>query len=189
MDISEGSSVGQVIDRYQTRLNTKGDKHVSRVAVRDAMFVRNLFEEPVSEEALQDIDEVLNESSSADSITIAVFARVRPFVPNDGHDMDALPESAVKCDAAKNALTVFDRGTETSFQFDRVFGQSVSQEAMFAEVSEFVQSALDGHNVCLFSYGQTGSGKVRSLRSIFVNSFNSGFCFLIPDLHDARLGH
>ena len=27
---------------------------------------------------------------------------------------------------------------------------------MFEEVNEFVQSSLDGYNVCLFSYGQTG---------------------------------
>lgn len=35
---------------------------------------------------------------------------------------------------------------------------------MFAEVSEFVQSALDGFNVCLFSYGQTGSGKTHTMQ-------------------------
>lgn len=30
---------------------------------------------------------------------------------------------------------------------------------MFAAVSDFVQSSLDGYHVCLFTYGQTGSGK------------------------------
>jgi hypothetical protein len=46
-----------------------------------------------------------------------------------------------------------------SFVFDRTFGSGDGQEQVFLEVSEFVQSALDGFNVCLFSYGQTGSGK------------------------------
>lgn len=31
-------------------------------------------------------------------------------------------------------------------------------------MSEFVQSALDGFNVCLFSYGQTGSGKTHTMQ-------------------------
>ena len=50
------------------------------------------------------------------------------------------------------------------FTFDRVFSPGVGQESVFLEVSEFVQSALDGYNVCLFSYGQTGSGKAYTLQ-------------------------
>ena len=37
---------------------------------------------------------------------------------------------------------------------------------MFEEVSEFVQSALDGYNVTLFSYGQTGSGKTHTMQGV-----------------------
>merc|ERR1712165_296611 len=53
---------------------------------------------------------------------------------------------------------------EFKFSFDRVFPPSAGQEAVFTEVSEFVQSALDGYNVCLFSYGQTGSGKTHTMQ-------------------------
>lgn len=35
---------------------------------------------------------------------------------------------------------------------------------MFEEVSDLVQSALDGFKVCLFSYGQTGAGKTHTMQ-------------------------
>lgn len=52
-----------------------------------------------------------------------------------------------------------------AFTFDRVFDGSASQGDVFAEVSEMVQSALDGYRVCIFAYGQSGSGKTHTMLS------------------------
>ena len=101
---------------------------------------------------------------------VRVFARVRPFLPNDGVDMTSLPSPsiAVRSDInslriARAALGPDGRSEEHSFQFDKVFGPSSSQEAVFQEVAEFVQSALDGYNVCLFSYGKYISALIFSV--------------------------
>ena len=98
---------------------------------------------------------------------VRVFARVRPFLPSD-NVADVTPEQTIQVrdnlsirimkDATESA-----RGENHNFMFDKAFGPHTSQEIIFEEVSEFVQSALDGYNVCLFSYGQTGSGKVLDL--------------------------
>ncbi len=91
---------------------------------------------------------------------IRVFVRTRPFLPGDNggtsSSLDLHPDGenmSIECKAKSHG-----------FKFDKVFPPSSGQDAVFDEVSEFVQSALDGYHVCLFSYGQTGSGKTHTMQ-------------------------
>ena len=109
-----------------------------------------------------------------------VFARVRPFLPGDG-DVDAASVPTVDCKSDGQGVLIRRPASQSedrvagapgasrdkaahSFAYDKCFPPSKGQEDVFQEVSEFVQSALDGYNVCLFSYGQTGSGKTHTMQ-------------------------
>eukprot|EP00249_Psilotum_nudum_P004000 c17521_g1_i1 orf=388-2586(-) len=50
-----------------------------------------------------------------------------------------------------------------TFNFNKVFGPSTSQEDVFLDTQPLIRSVLDGYNVCIFAYGQTGSGKTHTM--------------------------
>lgn len=105
---------------------------------------------------------------------IRVFCRVRPTL-GDEEDQRAdiafpdaetdSKEVAVQGPEQKSAMGTVSRPV-TGFSFDRVFAPSSQNAEIFDEISQLVQSALDGYNVCIFCYGQTGSGKTYTMSSV-----------------------
>jgi kinesin family protein C1 len=105
---------------------------------------------------------------------IRVFCRVRPSLKSEPptdiaqinfpDELEDCKEIAVMGPEEKSSLGVVSR-KNNAFSFDRVFGPSTRNVDVFEEISQLVQSALDGYNVCIFCYGQTGSGKTHTMSS------------------------
>ncbi|KAJ8424941.1 hypothetical protein Cgig2_030897 [Carnegiea gigantea] len=95
---------------------------------------------------------------------IRVFCRVRPLLPEDGCSSDA-PVIAypTPTEGHEQGIDLIQSGQRYAFTFDKVFSHEASQNDVFVEISELVQSALDGYKVCIFAYGQTGSGKTYTM--------------------------
>ncbi|PTU19627.1 hypothetical protein P175DRAFT_0309700 [Aspergillus ochraceoroseus IBT 24754] len=106
---------------------------------------------------------------------IRVFCRVRPALGSDGALNVAqiqYPDQAEDCKEIsilgpeeKSSFGTVTR-KNSNFSFDHVFGPSAQNSDVFEEISQLVQSALDGYNVCIFCYGQTGSGKTHTMSSL-----------------------
>ncbi|KAL2000287.1 hypothetical protein VTN02DRAFT_3308 [Thermoascus thermophilus] len=104
---------------------------------------------------------------------IRVFCRVRPSLETEASQTAQIqfPDETSDCreisvlgPEEKSSLGNITRKNNV-FSFDRVFGPSTPNADVFEEISQLVQSALDGYNVCIFCYGQTGSGKTYTMSS------------------------
>ncbi|MCJ1464244.1 kinesin-like nuclear fusion protein [Pseudocyphellaria aurata] len=103
---------------------------------------------------------------------IRVFCRVRPSLGSEPANEAA---RIIYPDTGKDSKEVEILGPEeksslgnittktNAFTFDRVFTPEAANADVFEEISQLVQSALDGYNVCIFCYGQTGSGKTYTM--------------------------
>jgi kinesin family protein C1 len=129
------------------------------VAARDEALQKLRKEETLRRKLHNEIQELKG--------NIRVFCRVRPVLQHEEEEPAKIdfPDENLDCrevvvmgQEQKSSL-----GTVTTnkyaFAFDRVFGPASDNGQIFDEVSQLIQSALDGYNCCIFSYGQTGTGK------------------------------
>jgi len=108
---------------------------------------------------------------------IRVFCRVKPILSKELNKEDSQKINIDDYLQFKNNSTFIIHGPEQksntgksqnttpsdTFTFDRIFTPKDDQEIIFSEISQLVQSAMDGYKICIFAYGQTGSGKTYTM--------------------------
>ncbi|KAG4305732.1 hypothetical protein PORY_000642 [Pneumocystis oryctolagi] len=104
---------------------------------------------------------------------IRVLCRVRPLLEHEKAENGLADIKYPDESKEGKEIEITGQTTESSlgsvhtksypFSFDKVFSPRCSNDEIFDEISQLVQSALDGYNVCIFAYGQTGSGKTYTM--------------------------
>lgn len=86
---------------------------------------------------------------------VRVYCRVRPMDKNEEMRGD---NKAIRIIGD----TTVESPIAGQFVFNSVFAPG-TQEEVFEDCKDLVQSAIDGHNITIFSYGQTGAGKTYTM--------------------------
>ncbi|XP_053405776.1 uncharacterized protein LOC123566477 isoform X3 [Mercenaria mercenaria] len=86
---------------------------------------------------------------------IRVYCRARPMSKSE---LERGNKPVCKSSDEYTISVEATRGLK-EFQYDAIFMEDSTQEKIFEDTNNLIQSAVDGYNVCIFAYGQTGSGK------------------------------
>jgi kinesin family protein C1 len=155
-------AISQLAEKVQT-LTTEVREKEHQVEVREITVNQNQDEIEQLRRMLMQEEQRRREAHNALQElkgNIRVYCRARPVLPGNN--------SALQISTASNRITLQcnrDSNNQAyNFSFDKVFDDDAGQIEVFNEVSDLVQSALDGYKVCIFAYGQTGSGKTHTMQ-------------------------
>ncbi|DAZ94751.1 TPA: hypothetical protein N0F65_011567 [Lagenidium giganteum] len=167
-DLEELCEVKREADVLRLRLKELSNKEAMSLAQRDKLIEELQEKVRQGERIRRTMHNTIQELRG----NVRVFARTRPYLPSD-HAENADPVVSCEFDGQTLRLRRYGKSSASGgqpeiewqpFSFDKVFPPSAGQDVVFDEVSEFVQSSMDGYHVCLFSYGQTGSGKTHTMQ-------------------------
>ncbi|GMJ13528.1 hypothetical protein like AT1G63640 [Hibiscus trionum] len=94
---------------------------------------------------------------------IRVYCRIRPFLPGQTGKLSVIENINENGQLVIANPSKPGKDGQRSFKFNKVFGPDATQGEVFSDIQPFVQSVVDGYNVCIFAYGQTGSGKTYTM--------------------------
>ena len=112
---------------------------------------------------------------------ILVYCRIKPSLnKNEENSIISFPEILTEnnLNLTNNILTNIELknlSMKNSYYFDRIFPENTSQIDIFEEIKPFIQSSLDGENICIFAYGATGSGKTYTMQGKIDENNNNNF--------------
>ncbi|KAI2619901.1 P-loop containing nucleoside triphosphate hydrolase protein [Hypoxylon sp. NC1633] len=174
------------IDKLTTNLETATQENVAYAkALEEAEERLKLQERELGLAALDTIRELrhslengehtrslLHEELQSLRGAIRVICRIRP-VDKESELLEYTTEKGVyHHNPAKLLVTEYVqnvRGTQeitSTYDFERIFLPAESNSDVFSGIENFVQSAIDGKNACIFCYGQSGTGKTYTMNNL-----------------------
>jgi kinesin family protein C1 len=166
----------QIAEAERTASNANNDLIITGNAASQISQLKEALQG--SEEKRRKLHNALQELRG----NIRVFVRCRPYLRGDDEEKGltifdassaasaAINNGSIKFSDDGMSLSITSHNassnrpnTASNFSFDHIFKPDVQQHEVFGEVSDYVQSALDGYRICIFSYGQTGSGKTHTM--------------------------
>ncbi|CEP08137.1 hypothetical protein [Parasitella parasitica] len=159
-------------DTRSKRLKKKATAEEKSVQLSNQMKSRNRYVQELQGELLQNEKLRRKDHDRLQELkgNIRVFCRVRPSISSTTEpnliNARFFGEDNESMELTEQVSSTLGKTTTKShtFTFDRVFSPASSQKECYEEISQLVQSALDGFNVCIFAYGQTGSGKTFTMQ-------------------------
>jgi kinesin family protein C1 len=137
------------------------------VVQRDAMIVELEAKAKEDEKLRKKLHNTIQELKG----NIRVFCRIRPGAEQstasgepDLFEVNGAKALAINDPNGRADMAGDIKNRSFDFAYDHVFGPDSRQDDVFEEISQLVQSALDGYKVCIFCYGQTGSGKTFTMQ-------------------------
>ena len=151
-------------ETLKKRLSTAGEAAVNLQAAEER--IRELEDKIFAREAER---KKLHNLVSELRGNVRVAVRVRPLLGKEVEQeaSNGNGQGVVECDKKTQFVSLAradPKKEDFNVEYDKVFDTKTSQEDVFDDVCDLVQSALDGYQVCIFSYGQTGSGKTHTMQ-------------------------